>query len=223
MGQYLRDISIHTSNIQILPSGKSLQDFNGSTHNVQDIFFYQIPKKFEFDKISKLNILITDKVQENQRLTRMIDGVVVYNYSGFDFENYFTLPSREQNLEILRILRMTIEDIGKNTTDKGEVLLKIIDSIPKNNFELVQENKKLSKGTRDKKYSSSVSLVVNGEGQNVFVDILDKDENKIIHDHLLTSLDQEFWIDHFSSKWDGHTFKILYRDGHLVKQYEVKV
>src|SRR6478736_2584967 len=203
MGKYLRDISIHTSNIQELPSGKSLKDFNISTHNVQDTFLYQIPKKFEFDQISKLNILITTSAQENQKFTRLIDGVVVYNYSGFDFGNYFTLSSKEQNLEILRILRMTIEDIGKNTTDKGEVLLKITDLILESNFELVQENKRLSKGTTDKKYHATVSLVVNGEGQNAFVDILDKDENKIIHDHLLTSIDQEFWMDHFSSKWDG--------------------
>jgi len=223
MGKYLRDISIHTSNFQELPPGKNQKDFNITTHNVQDMFFYQIPRKFEFEGISKLNILITSSAQGDQRLTKYFDGIVEYNYPGIDFEEYFTFSREEQNHVILRILRETIEDIGKDSADKKEILLEITDSIINNNFELVRESKKLSKRTRDKKYLAFVSVKVNGEGQNAFIDISDKDGNKIIHEHLLTNLVYDFWTNLYSSKWDGHTFKILDRNGGVFKQYNVTV
>lgn len=223
MGKYLRDISIHTSNIQELPVGKSLRDFNVTTHNVQDIFFYQIPKKFEIEGISKLNISITSVPQSPLKFLKFLDGIVEYNYSGFDFERYFTLPKSEQNLEILRILRVTIEDIGRNTPDKKDRLLKITDSILHNNFELVRESPKLSKSTRDRKYLASVSVKVNGEGQNAFLDIRDKSGNVIVHDHLLTNIVYDFWTNLYSSKWDEQTFRIFDRNGKIFKEYSVKV
>jgi hypothetical protein len=223
MGKYLRDISIHTHDTQHLPPGKTQRDFNITAHNVQDIFFYQIPKKFEFNGISKLNISITLSPLRSEKLMRYFDGIVEYNYSGFDFEKYFLLSRTEQNLAILKILRTAIEDIGKDTGDKREVLLKITDSILDNDFELKRENKKLSKQTKDKKYNASVSVKVNGEGQNAYVDIFDKDGNHVVHDHLLKNLVYDFWTNLHSSKWDGHTFKILDRDGNVFKQYAVTV
>jgi hypothetical protein len=223
MGKYLRDISIHTSVFQELPPGKHQRDFNITTQNVQDIFFYQIPRKFEFEGISKLNILITSSPQRDQRHMKYFDGIVEYNYPNIDFGKYFTLSREQQNREILKILRETIEDIGKDSSDKKEILLKITDSIIANNFELVRESKRLSKRTRDKKYLASVLITVNGEGQNAFIDISDKDGNKIIHEHLLTNVVYDFWTKLYSSKWDEHTFKIIDRNGSVFKEYEVKV
>jgi len=223
MGKYLRDISIHTSNFQELPPGKTQRDFNITTHTIRDIFFYQIPQKFEFERISKLNILITSSPQRDQRLIKYFHGIVEYNYTDIDFEKYFALSREEQNREILKILRETFEDVGKEAPDKKEILLRITDSINDNNFELVRENKKLSKRTRDKKYLASVSVKVNGEGQNAFIDISDKDGNIIVHDHLLTNVVYDFWTKLYSSKWDENTFKIIDRNGSVFKQYEVKV
>ncbi|HEY0653937.1 MAG TPA: hypothetical protein VGD65_12450, partial [Chryseosolibacter sp.] len=62
MGKYFRDISIHTYNGQVLPEGKTQWDFNVSAHTVQDLFYYLIPRPIEFKTITKLNILITDKL-----------------------------------------------------------------------------------------------------------------------------------------------------------------
>jgi hypothetical protein len=223
MGKYFRDISIHTSEFQNLPNGKIHRDFNITTHNVQDIFLYQIPRKFEFKGITKMNILITKTPNRDPRYLKFIDGIIEYNYPHFDFEKYFTLSRGQQNLEILKVLRETIEDIGSDAPDKKEILLKITDSILDNDFEFRQESKKLSKRTRDKKYSASVSVKVNGEGQNAYVDILDKDGSQILHDHLLKNLVYDFSANLHSSKWDGHTFKILDRNGNVFKQYVLTV
>ncbi|MDQ3100039.1 MAG: hypothetical protein M3R08_01520 [Bacteroidota bacterium] len=96
MGKYLTDISIHVDPRQPLPEGRTQADFNITTHVIQDIFLYNIPPKFEMDGISKLNISIQqDEIPP--KIIKYFDGIAVYSYAGFDFNNYFTLPSDEKS------------------------------------------------------------------------------------------------------------------------------
>ena len=112
MPKYLTDISIESEFSQEFPNGKTKLDFNKTTKVVQDIFWYKIPNKFEFDGIGKLNIRITSSIPETIYKETAV-GFAQYTYGEFNFSEYFELSKNEQNHTILKILQKAILHILK--------------------------------------------------------------------------------------------------------------
>ncbi|QNK78087.1 hypothetical protein H7F37_03105 [Winogradskyella sp. PAMC22761] len=221
MAKYLRDISIHIEFSQELPIGFTQKDFNLTTHTVQNIFWYQIPKKFEFDGISKLNIQITSKIPKSN-YRNSTDGISEYTFGGFDFENYFHKNITERNITIIKVLETAISDILKADKQKASELLKITKSISANEFKYQTESKKLSKWNKKRSLRASIAYVVDENGQNAFVKIIDKNGIEVLNKHLIKNTVYEYYNNLFKTNWTEDKFQIIKRDGKIFKEINVK-
>lgn len=219
MARYLRDISIHLGSGQELPDGLSQRDFNITAHTVQDIFLYMIPKRFEFGNILKLNIDIKGKEAVSSEVINF-DGYVNYDYTGFDFENYFTASKEEQNVIILEVLRDVIRRVPEPNAKNKEIALAITDKISKQNFKYSFESK-LSKQQRSKRYKAIVEIHIDDEGQNAYLRIEKKDGQTILETFLLKNNVYEFHNNLHKSKWLEDKFVIMDRDGGIYKEFEI--
>ena len=219
MARYLRDLSIHLGSIPDLPEPITQRDFNITTHTVQDLFLYMLPKRFELGNILKLNIAIKGKNSIPNEVTNH-GGYVNYDYVGFDFENYFKASKQEQNKIILEVLRDIITRIPENNKENQKIALAITDRISEQNFKYDFESK-LSKYQRSKKYRAIVGIRVDDEGQNAYIKIESKSGNIILETHLLKNNVYEFYHNLYKSKWEGDTFKIIDRAGEIFKEFEI--
>ncbi len=219
MARYLRDISIHLGSGQKLPEGRSQRDFNISTHTVQDIFLYRIPKRFEFGNVLKLNIDIKGTDAVNSEVMNF-DGYVNYDI-GFDFENYFTVSKEEQNVIILEVLRDVLRRIPEPNAENKEIALAITDKISEHNFKYSFESN-LSKQQRNKRYKAIVEIHIDDEGQNAYLRIEQKDGKTIFETFLLKNNVYEFHNNLHKSKWLEDKFIIMDRDGRTFREFEIE-
>lgn len=219
MAKYLRDISIYTEFSQELPEGFTQKDFNLTTHTVQNIFWYQIPEKFELEGISKLNIQITSKIPESN-YRNSTDGISEYTFGGFDFENYFRKNVAERNRTILKVLETAISDILKTDKQKASELLKITNSISANKFKYQTESKKLSKWNKKRNLKASIIYVIDENGQNAFVKIIDKNGLEVLNKHLINNTVYEYYNNLFKTNWTEDKFQIIKRDGKIFKEID---
>jgi hypothetical protein len=221
MAKYLRDISIHIEFSQELPNGFTQKDFNLTTHTVQDIFWYQIPKKFELNGISKLNIQITSKIPESN-FRNSADGISEYTFGGFDFENYFQKNVVDKNRTILKVLETAISDILKSDKQKSSELLKITKSIFANGFKYQTESKKLSKWNKNRTLRAFVIYSIDENGQNAFIKIIDKNGNEVLNEHLIKNNIYDYYNNLYKTNWTENKFQIIKRDGRIFKEIEPK-
>ncbi|MDT0622671.1 hypothetical protein [Croceitalea vernalis] len=221
MAKYLRDISIHIEFSQELPNGFTQKDFNLTTHTVQNIFWYQIPKKFELDGISKLNIQITSKIPKSN-YRNSADGISEYTFGGFDFEKYFKKSIVDKNRTILKVLETAISDILKSDKKKSSELLNITKSIAVNGFKYQTESKKLSKWNKNRTLRALVVCSVDENGQNAFVKIVDENGIEVLNEHLIKNNIYEYYNNLYKTNWTEKKFQILTRDGKIFKEIEPK-
>lgn len=222
MGKYLRDISIHVDSGQLLPGNRLQKDFNITTHTVQDIFWYNIPSKFELNGISKLNIIIQEPI-EDREFNGHFDGFADYHYMGFDFENYFSLTYYEKNKKILEVLKETLKEILKDNQDKLNIFLDITDKIRKDGFVHEHESKKLSKFHKSQKIRASVIFRIDEKGQNAFLKIKNKKGKELLTTHLLKNRVYDFWDNLHKSKWEDNKFQLINRNGKIYKEFKIKI
>lgn len=220
MARYLRDISIHLGSGQELPNGLGQRDFNITTHTVQDIFLYMIPKRFEFGNILKLNIGVkgTDAVSSE---IKNFEGYVHYDYIGFDFENYFKVSKEEQNVIILEVLRDVLKRVPEQNQENIGIALGITDKISDQNFKYSFESR-LSKQQRSKRFKAIVEIRINDEGQNAYLRIEKKGGETIFETFLLKNTVYEFYKNLHKSKWHEDKFMIMNRDGGIYREFEIK-
>ena len=221
MAKYLTDISIESEFSQEFSNGKSKLDFNKTTKVVQDIFWYKIPNKFEFDGIGKLNIRITSGIPETEYKETAV-GFAQYTYGEFNFSEYFELNQNEQNHAILKILQKAILDILKGNPKKANELIEIKDNIKETGFEFETEDKKLSKWNRKRNFRGSITYKIDENGQNAFFKLSDKNENVFFQEHLLKNRIYDFHNNLYKSKWNESKFQIFNRDGKLYKEFDVE-
>jgi hypothetical protein len=221
---YFRDISIHTDDHN-LPFNKKDSDFNVSAHLVQDLFWYNIPKKFNVLDMGKLNIIITqDDIPNNyasEKFQILYDGIAMYYHSNFDFNNYFSISAEDRNKIILNILREAINYILKDDSEKSNILLSICDKIEENNFQLRTISKKYSKWHKSRKYKANVIFQVDPNGQNAFVELIDKNGNVIKNEHVVTNQVYEYHMFLNKTQWIENDFVIYARDGEIFKQISI--
>ena len=221
---YFKDISIHSWDHN-LPFNKDYADFNVSTDLVQDLFWYNIPKKFNVLDMKKLNIIITrDDIPNKYAAQKFIvhyDGIGLYYHPNFDFKHYFSISSGERSKVILNILRETINYILKDDEEKRDYLLSICDKIEENNFQLRTISKKYSKWHKSRKYKANVIFQVDPDGQNAFVELIDKDDNVIKNEHIVTNHFDEYNLYLSKTKWVENDFIVYSRDGEIFKQISI--
>jgi hypothetical protein len=220
MARYLKDVSIHLGFGQILPEGFDDRDFNITTHTVQEIFRFMLPKRFEFGNILKLNVDIKGKDESlNEALN--FNGYVNYSSADFDFDEYFKLSKREQNNIILKVLREVLDKIPVDNIENKKIASNIIDQIEELNFDYSFKSK-LSKLQRTKKYKAIVEIRINDDGQNAFLKIENKSGEVEIECHLLKNNVYEFHNNLYKSIWNGDIFQIIDREGNVFKEIEMK-
>lgn len=220
MAKYFVDISIHLGMGESLPNGVHEREFNITTHTVQDLFWYNIPPKFVLKNISKLNLEIYGKTEHQEGL-QWPEGIVMYNFTGFDFEKYFKLSKLEQNFLILKVLELTMKDLLKDEPEKLEEIVGIIDSIKQSGFNQEFGSDRLSKWDKSRKYRGSVVYRINDEGENAYFVLEDKDGNTIMEEFLLKNHVYDFHENLNKAKWKGSAFQILSREGKVYKQFEL--
>jgi hypothetical protein len=221
MAKYLTDISIESEFSQEFSNGKSKLDFNKTTKVVQDIFWYRIPKKFEFDGIGKLNIRITSGIPE-MKYKETAFGFAQYTYGKFNFSEYFELSRNEQNQVILEILQKAILDILKVSPKKATELIEITENIKESEFEFETEDKKLSKWNRKRNFRGLITYKIDENGQNAFFKLSDKNGNTLIQEHILKNRIYDFHNNLYKSTWKESKFQIFNRDGKLFKEFDTK-
>lgn len=221
MAKYLTDISIESEFSQEFSNGKTKLDFNKTTKVVQDIFWYKIPNKFEFDGIGKLNIRITSSIPETIYKETAV-GFAQYTYGEFNFSEYFELSKNEQNHTILKILQKAILDILKGNPKQANELIEITENIKATGFEFEKEDKKLSKWNRKRNYRGLVTYKIDENGQNAFFKLSDKDGNILFQEHLLKNRIYDFHNNLYKSKWNEKIFLIFNRDGKLYKEFDIE-
>lgn len=221
MARYLRDISIHLKHGQKLPSGYSQVDFNLTTHNVRDIFWYLLPPRFEFGEILKLNIDIKGKEEKHDEV-RNYGGYVNYSFIDFDFEQYFRSTTREQNETILSVLSSVLKRIPVEKKENLTIAMEAIDSIREMEFDYVFESGKLSKWNQSRSARAIILIRVNEDGQNAYLRVEDKKEAELHMNFLCKNNIYEFQEDLCKSKWIGNTFQILNKQDEVFAEFEFK-
>ncbi|QOD59364.1 hypothetical protein H9I45_08230 [Polaribacter haliotis] len=221
MAKYLTDISIESEFSQEFSNGFTKLDFNKTTKVVQDIFWYLIPNKFEFDGIGKLNIRITSAIPDNKYKETAV-GFAQYTYGQFEFSKYFKLHQTEQNKVILKILQKAISDILKHNQEKANTLIEITNRISDIGFEYETEDKKLSKWNRKRNYRGLVIYKIDKNGQNAYVTLTDKNGVVFFREHLLKNRVYDFFNSLYKTKWIGEKFQIINRDGNLFKEFDAE-
>jgi len=211
MARYLKDISIHLGSGQELPYGLSQRDFNDTTRTVQDIFWYMIPKRFEFGNILKLNINIKGKDAVHSEVMNF-DGYFNYDYIGFDLE---------QNRILLDVMRDVLRRVPEAKAENKEIALAITDKISEQNFKY-SFHSKLSKQQKSKRHKAIVEIRIDDEGQNAYLKIEQINGPTIFETFLLKNTVYEFHNNLHKSKWQEDKFVIINRDGGIYKEFEIK-
>ncbi len=219
MAKYLTDISIESEYSQKFSEGFDKLAFNKTTKVVQDIFWYQIPSKFEFDGIGKLNIRITSTNPEIKYRETAV-GYAQYTYGGFNFSEYFSLDQTARNLVILKILQEVILDVLKGDEEKSKELIDITNQIEANGFVHEVEDEKRSKWNRKRNCRAAIIYRIDSDGENAFLKLFNKSGNLLIHEHLLKNRVYDFHNNLFRTKWAGTTFQILKRNGEIFKEFD---
>ena len=122
MAKYLKDFSIQVDPLQELPEGRTRKDFNLSTNLITNLFRYKIPGKYNMLGMSKLNIIIQQRDTDRKFIVHY-DGIGIYKYTRFNFDEYFKLHTIGKNLTILNVLKYTLHDIlGKDKIALAQML-----------------------------------------------------------------------------------------------------
>lgn len=221
MAKYFRDISIGIKYNKESVDFERTKKFNVSAQTVMNIFWYLIPKRFEFGNIMKLIIEICLNKEEYKEPTNF-GGYVTYNYVGFNLEEYFTLKRKEQHKAILNVIRQVINEIPVENKENKKIALKITEQIEEMSFDLKHVSTKLSKFHKSRKFKANIIYQVNDDGQNSFVEILDKEGNKIVNEFLLENNIYEFNHNLNKTRWNQDTFEIIDKDGKIFKEFKIK-
>jgi hypothetical protein len=219
MAKYLTDISIESEFSQEFSNGFTKLDFNKTTKVVQDIFWYLIPNKFEFDGIGKINIRITSGIPDN-KYKQTVVGFAQYTFGEFDFEKYFDLSQSEKNKTILKVLQKFISDTLKNNPEKAKTLFAITQRISENGFVYETEDKKLSKWNKKRDFKVSIIYRIDQNGENAHIKLANKSGIKILEEHLLKNRVYDFHNNLYKTKWNENKFQIFNRDGKLYKEFD---
>ena len=221
MAKYLTDISIESEFSQEFSNGYTKLDFNQTTKVVQDIFWYLIPNKFEFDGIGKLNIRITSEIPDIKYNETAV-GFAQYTYGQFKFSEYFELSPIEKNRITLKILQKVILDILKHNQEKANTLIEITNKIRDIGFEYVTEDKKLSKWNRKRDCRALIIYKIDQNGQNAYINLTYKNGVVFFEEHLLKNRVYDFYNNLYKTKWIENKFQIINRHGNLYKEFDVE-
>ncbi|WP_299782927.1 hypothetical protein [uncultured Formosa sp.] len=219
MAKYLTDISIESEFSQEFSKGFTKLDFNKTTKVVQDIFWYLIPNKFEFDGIGKLNIRITSGIPENKYKETAV-GFAQYTFGQFKFSEYFELTQTEKNRVILKILQKAISDILKHNQEKANSLLEITKRISDGGFKYETEDKKLCKWNRKRNLRGLITYRIDQNGENAWLKLSNKNGDIFYEKHILKNRVYDFHNSLYKSKWNENKFQIIKRDGTLFKEID---
>ena len=221
MAKYLTDISISLKYNKKIIDVETAKKFNVSAQTVNNIFWYLIPKRFEFGNIMKLIIEICLNKDEYEEPTNF-GGYVTYNFNGFDFQEYFTLSRIDQNKKILNVLRKIIRKIPVEKEENKKIALEITNQIETMNFDLKHVSQKLSKTHKSRKFKANIIYRVNDNGQNSYLEIIDKEGNKIVNEFLIKNNIYEFNHKLKKTRWKDDTFEIIDKDGNIFKKFKIK-
>lgn len=221
MAKYLRDISIQLKYNKELIDLESARKFNVSTQTVQKIFWYLIPKRFEFGNILKLIIKICLNENEYKEPTNF-DGYATYNFVGFNFEEYFGQTRIEQNKKVLNVLREVIHKIPVENNENKKFAFEIIKQIEDMEFDYKHVSRKLSKFHKSRKVKANVIYRVNDNGQNSFLEIIDKNGEKLHSEFLIKNNIYEFKHTLNKTRWNENTFQVIDKNGKIFKEYKLK-
>jgi hypothetical protein len=193
--------------------------FNLSTHTVTNIFRYLIPKKYNFLNLLKLNIAC---ISNNNTETRKIidfDGYGECIYDNFNFDEYFKISRKEQNLIILNVIEETINKIIIG--EKYKEIFEIIDYIKKSDFYYEFIAKKFYRQNKNKTYRAGIKCVVDDNGENAFFVLFNEKNEMIEQKHILCNGYNEFYNNIYKTKWNNNVFEIINRKGEIFCKYEI--
>ena len=112
---YLRDLAVYASDLAELPRGRSLRDFNQSTHPPVEAYQDLLPRrKVVLDDLSKVNLVVGPRPSEHLPYFAALNVAIIY-WSRFDFRRYFSLSREGQQRRVVEILHKTLLRIAKRT------------------------------------------------------------------------------------------------------------
>jgi len=186
--------------------------------NIRNIFNEKIPKNFEFNGISKLNIQFSDT-----DLVGLIEpdtkGIAVYQRNDFSFDKFQSLSENEKdNVSLGYIENSLIEiaDLYGNSESQKEIVRSISNSIRENAFILDKVHRKTTKWHGSRKFRAVTTLQFKKGGIDVVLEIVGNDGASISKYKIIESwLWESVWSSLWKGSWAQNSFVIEDRFGEV--------
>jgi hypothetical protein len=184
--------------------------------NLRDLFGLHLPKDFELDGISKLNIQFGDfEGPKYQSLGK--DSIAVFKRNDFHFDEFCQLSEKEKDLKSLFYIEDSLINIcnGLEFSDDKTIQIKqIAEDIKKKNFEFTRNYKKTSKWNSSRTLRAITTLHHRKGGIDADLEIIDKTGKVIFSEKIVDGRFWEaVWFDLWRGYWEGQKFRIENRVG----------
>jgi len=90
-------------------------------------------------------------------------------------------------------------------------------------FDYKHVSNKLSKFHKSRKFKANIIYEVNDDGQNSFLEIIDREGNRLYNEFLIKNNIYEFNHSLYMTRWYGNTFQIIDKKGKIFKEYKLKI
>jgi len=216
---YLRDISVGASESAVMPRGKTVRDFNRSTHHVQEIFLALMPERYSVDGTGKINIDIGPRGDEDQYV-RLLD-VSVYHYEDFDFHNYFLSDANARSEMILEVLERSLLAIAKRFKASTGPIRSAAKGTRSSSFQLTSFLPKLSKSTPSRALSLNVFRRIGADGENWGIEVRDRSGTLLKTLSIAKRIRYvKSRMSYRKSRWTAKGFEILDGLGNVTYRYD---
>ncbi len=184
--------------------------------NLRDLFCLNIPKNFDFDGMSKLNIQFGGfKGVAYQAPGK--DGIAVFKRDDFQFDEFCQLSEKDKDLKSLFYLEDSLRSICE-MLDLPEIKLlqirQISEVIKRQNFEFFRLHKKTSKWNSSRTLRAVTTLHHKKGGIDAEFEVVDKAGHVAFSEKIIEGRFWEaVWFDLWKGYWEGPKFVIDNRVG----------
>jgi hypothetical protein len=194
--------------------------FRWTTHHVTEIFISLLPKNYELDGSSLVQI--TCGLDEGQPTYRQMLGSSEYYIPDFDFQGYYNLSLEEREKYILGVIEKTLTEIARQYNANELIIFQTAEEVRRREFNLKIHIKKLSKKFPGRALKIDVYRHLSKEGgEDWTLEVIQSKE--VVHKEFMrqrpNSLDLR---DYFKkSEWNGHDFIVFSKPNKEVYRFNV--
>jgi len=186
--------------------------FRWLAYHVKEVFLALLPKRFQLNDTSKLQITCGPRGNERQYLEVL--GTSEYFVEDFDFAAYYAKQGRQRDDFLLDVIEACLVDIdGRRRLDPAtpERIASTVAAVRQSDFSVSREVKKLTRSTKCRKLKFAVSRHLNRDvGEGWSVDVVKKDKQVLDRQWIGEVPDFLDRTEQYRlSRWVGDQFQIV--------------